>query len=104
MWDVFYGRFPFDQIFWSEIAGIPCDEWNSIFRFLGLTSQWSSSSKFRAKIRNRTEDSFTYVYLLSGYSIDDAEVEINHKVLILSYLILSYVLGEGDIITFIVRI
>ena len=27
------GRFPFDQIFRFEIPGIPCDEWNSIFRF-----------------------------------------------------------------------
>ena len=49
------------------------------------------TNKFRAKIRNQTEDSFTFVYLLSGCSIDDAEVKINH------------VLGEGDI-TFIVRI
>ena len=32
------GRFPFDKIFRFEIPGIPCDEWNSIFRFLGLTS------------------------------------------------------------------
>ena len=47
-----------------------------------------SGSKFGAK----TEDSFTFVYLLSGCSIDDAEVEIND------------VLGEGDNITFIVRI
>ena len=30
------GRFPFDQIFRFEISGIPCDEWNSIFRFVGL--------------------------------------------------------------------
>ena len=29
----FEGRFPFDQIFRFEIPGIPCDEWNSIFRF-----------------------------------------------------------------------
>ena len=28
-----FGRFPFDQIFRFEIPGIPCDEWNSIFRF-----------------------------------------------------------------------
>ena len=50
------------------------------------------TNPFRAKIRNQTEDSLTFVYLLSGCSIDDAEVKINH------------VLGEGDIITFIVRI
>ena len=48
--------------------------------------------KFGAKIQNPKEDSFTFVYLLSGCSIDDAEVEIND------------VLGEGDNITFIVRI
>ena len=41
--------------------------------------------KFRAKIRNQTEDFFTFVYLLS-------DAEINH------------VLGEGDNVTFIVRI
>ena len=39
-----------------------------------------SGSKFGAK----TEDFFTFVYLLSGCSIDDAEVKIND------------VLGEGD--------
>ena len=43
-----------------------------------------SGSKFGAK----TEDSFTFVYLLSGCSIDDAEVKIN------------YVLGEGDNTTY----
>ena len=43
-----------------------------------------SCSKFGAK----TEDSFTFVYLLSGCSIDDAEVKIND------------VLGEGDNTTY----
>ena len=43
-----------------------------------------SGSKFGAK----TEDSFTFVYLLSGCSIDDAEVKIND------------VLGEGDNATY----
>ena len=43
-----------------------------------------SGSKFGAK----TEDSFTFVYLLSGCSIDDAEVKIND------------VLGEGDNTTY----
>ena len=60
------GRFPFDQIFWFEIPGILCDEWNSIFRFVGLTNPRSSGSKFRAKIRDQTEGSFTFVYLLWG--------------------------------------
>ena len=68
------GRFPFDQIFRFEIPGIPCDEWNSIFRF----QVW----------RENGEDSFTFVYLLSGCSIDDAEVKIND------------VLGEGDNTTY----
>ena len=56
-----------------------------------VSAQWSSGFKFGAKIQN-PEDSFTFVYLLSGCSIDDAEGEIND------------VLGEGDNITFIVRI
>ena len=43
-----------------------------------------SGSKFGAK----TEDSFTFVYLLSGCSIDDAEVKIND------------VLGKGDNTTY----
>ena len=43
-----------------------------------------SGSKFGAK----TEDSFTFVYLLSGCSIDDAEVKIND------------VLGESDNTTY----
>ena len=58
------GRFPFDQIFRFEIPGIPWDEWNSIFRLVGLTNP-KSCTKFRAKIRNQTEDSFTFVYLLA---------------------------------------
>ena len=56
-----YGRFPFDQIFRFEILGIPCDKRNSIFRFIGLTNPMSSGSKFHAKIRDQTEDSFTFV-------------------------------------------
>ena len=62
------GRFPFDQIFRFEIPGILCDEWNSIFRFVGLTNPRSSGSKFRTKIRDQTEGSFTFVYLLWGCS------------------------------------
>ena len=61
-------RFPFDQIFRFEIPGIPCDEWNSIFRFVGLPNPRSSGSKFRAKIRDQTDGSFTFVYLLWGCS------------------------------------
>ena len=60
------GLFPFDQIFRFEIPGILCDEWNSIFRFVGLTNPRSSGSKFRAKIRDQKEGSFTFVYLLWG--------------------------------------
>ena len=62
------GRFPFDQIFRFEIPGILCDEWNSIFQFVGLTNPRSSGSKFRAKIRDQTVCSFTFVYLLWGCS------------------------------------
>ena len=49
-----------------EILGISCDEWNSIFRFVGLTRP---RSKFRAKIRDQSGDSFTFVYLLWGCSV-----------------------------------
>ena len=59
-----FGHFAFDQIFRLEIPGILCEEWNSIFRFVGLTSPRSSGSKFRAKIRGQTEGFFTFVYLL----------------------------------------
>ena len=86
------GRFPFDKIFRFEIPGIPCDEWNSIFRFLGLTRSRSMIIKFQVSRENTKSNGGLFVYLLSGCSIDDAEVKINH------------VLGEGDIITFIVRI
>ena len=57
-----------------------------------VSAQWSSGFTFGAKIQNPKEDSFTFVYLLSGCSIDDAGVEIND------------VLVEGDNLTFIVRI
>ena len=63
-----FGHFPFDQIFRLEIPGILCEEWNSIFRFVGLTNPRSSGSKFRAKIRDQTEGSFAFVYLLWGCS------------------------------------
>ena len=56
------------SIFRFEIPGILCDEWNSIFRLVGLTNPRSSGSKFRAKIRAQTEGSFTFVYLLWGCS------------------------------------
>ena len=62
------GRFPFDQIYRFEIPGISCDEWNSIFRCVGLTNPRSSGSKFRAKIRDQTEDSFIFAFLLWGCS------------------------------------
>ena len=68
---LFEGRFPFDQIFRFEIPGIPCDEWNSIFCFVGLTRPRSSGSKFSAKISDQTEDSFmsfNFVYLRWGCS------------------------------------
>ena len=84
------GRFPFDQIFRFEIPGIPCDEWNSIFRFVGLPNPRSSGSKFRAKMQDQTDGS--YLCLLALGLLDDSEVEIND------------VLGEGYNITFIVRI
>ena len=62
-------RFPFDQIFRFDIPGILCDEWNSIFQFVGLTNPRSSGSKFRAKIRDQTEGSFTFVYLACVASV-----------------------------------
>ena len=87
------GRFPFDKIFRFEIPGIPCDEWNSIFRFLGLTRSRSMVIKFQVSRENtKSNGGLFYLCLLAGCSIDDAEVKINR------------VLGEGDIIAFIVRI
>ena len=57
-----------------------------------VSAQWSSGFKFGAKIQNPKEGTFSFVYLFSGCSIDDVEVHIND------------VLGEGDNITFMVRI
>ena len=82
------GAFPFDQIFRFEIPGIPCDEWNSIFRFVGLTRPRSSGSEFARK--TKSSRGLFYVCLLALGLLDDSEVEINN------------VLGEGDNITFIV--
>ena len=62
-----YGRFPFDQVFRFEIPCILCDEWNSIFRFVGITNP-RSGSKFRTKIRDQTEGFFASVYLLWVFS------------------------------------
>ena len=78
---VVFGHFLLDQIFRFEIPGISCDEWKSK----------SSGSKFRAKIRNQTED-FLPLFTFASGLLDDSEVEIND------------VLGEDDNITFIVRI
>ena len=47
------GRFPFYQIFRFEIPGIPCDEWNIIFRLVGPSRPRPSRFKFRTKIRNK---------------------------------------------------
>ena len=42
-----YGCFPFDSF---EIPGIPCDKWNSIFRFVGpWTRQHNSLLSFPSK-------------------------------------------------------
>ena len=80
------GRFPFDQIFWFKIPGIPCDEWNSIFRFVGLTRP-----RFQVS-RENTKGRLFYLCILALGLLEDAEVEIND------------VLGESDNITFIVGI
>ena len=53
-------------------------------------SQAIRGSKFRAKTRDQTED--CYLCFLALGLLDDSEVEINE------------VVGEGDNITFIVRI
>ena len=45
-----------------------CDEWNSIFRFVGLPNPRSSVSKFRARIQDQTDGSFTFIFLLWGCS------------------------------------
>ena len=62
-----------------------------IFRFVRLTNPRPLGSKFRAKIRDQTEDSFIFCLLALGL-LNDSEVKIND------------VLGEGDNIPFIVRI
>ena len=63
---------------WTKFSGLK-------FRIFHATNGTVfSGSKFGAK----TEDSFTFVYLLSGCSMDDAEVKIND------------VLGEGDNTTY----
>ena len=53
------GPFPFDQIFLFEIPRIPCDEWNSIFRLVGLTRLRSLGSKVRAETRSQTKGLFS---------------------------------------------
>ena len=65
----------------TKIPGILCDEWNIIFRFVGLTTPRSSGSKFRAKIRDQTR--LFYLCLLALGLFEDSEVETND------------VLGEG---------
>ena len=37
------GRFPFDQKFRFEIPGIPCGEWNSIFRLVAPNGHLQAS-------------------------------------------------------------
>ena len=91
---IIYGRFPFDQIFRFDIPVFHatilwCDQWNCIFRFVGLTRPRSSGSKFRAKIRHQANVSFTFVYLLWGCNC---------------WTTLKLKLGESDNRTFIVRI
>ena len=45
----YLGRCPFDQTFRFEIPGIPCDKWNSIFRFVGLPIPRSAARKYEIK-------------------------------------------------------
>jgi len=45
------GHSPFNEKFWCEILGIPCDKWNSIFRLVEPTDPGPSCSKFLAKIQ-----------------------------------------------------
>ena len=85
-WIVSQLKAQFDKIFRFEIPGIPCDEWNSIFRFLELTRSRSMVIKFQVSRENTKSNGG--LFYLSGCSIDDAEVKINH------------VLCEGDIINF----
>ena len=87
------GRFPFDQIFRFEIPGIQCDEWNSIFRFVGLTNGHQSQViRFQVSRENTSSNGgLFYLCLLALGLLDDSEVEIND------------VLGEGDSISFILE-
>ena len=54
------GRFPFDQKFWFEISGIPCDEWNGISWLVDPTRPRPSRSKFRAKIQTVKQGKILY--------------------------------------------
>ena len=75
----------------TKIPGMLCDEWNSIFRFVELTNP--RSSRFQVSRENtRSNGGLFYLCLLALGLFDDSEVEMND------------VLGEGDNITFIVRI
>ena len=85
------GRFPFDQIFWFEIPGDPCDEWNTNLPVRSINH--SQAIGFQVSRENtRLNGGLFYLCLFALGLLNDSEVKIND------------VLGEGDKIPFIIRI
>ena len=50
------GRFPFNKKFRNEISGIPCDEWNSIFRLFRCSGILGQPREVHPKFRNETQE------------------------------------------------
>ena len=50
------GRFPFNKKFRNEISGIPCDEWNSIFRLFRFSGILGQPREVHPKFRNETPE------------------------------------------------
>ena len=50
------GRFPFNKKFQNEISGIPCDEWNSIFRLFRFSGILGQPREVHPKFRNETPE------------------------------------------------
>ena len=54
--ELFQGRFPFNKKFGNEISGIPCDEWNSIFRLFRFSGILGQPREVHPKFRNETPE------------------------------------------------
>ena len=60
-----------DEIFRFEIPGIPCDEWNSIFRFLGLTRPRSMAIRFQVWRENTKSNGGLFYPCLLAFRLLD---------------------------------